>query len=247
MSTASNRAKLVNNLMEAVNTYGLDGIDIDWEYPNSPGAGNPHSSADSANLLEFFKELRNELGSAKIISAAVTQLPWLDQKGSPLKDVSEYAKYMTFVNIMNYDVFDSSAHPGPNAPLGDFCKTSTQPQANAQAALEQWAKAGMPPSKILLGLALYGYVSKSTDKKLTGSFAPASIRPPLATGMHRRRLPDARKTPAMGDLSSMWGQQISFSQLISSGALVKNAEGNYEAHNGYTMGWDNCSDTPVCG
>lgn len=123
----------------------------------------------------------------------------------------------------------------------------------------------MPPSKILLGLALYGYVSKSTDKKLTGSFAPASIKPPLATGMHRRRLPDARKTPAMGDLSSMWGQQISFSQLISSGALVQNAEGNYEARNGYTMGmfsefsdmtltptsdkigWDNCSDTPVRG
>lgn len=26
MSTASNRAKLVNNLMEAVNTYGLDGM-----------------------------------------------------------------------------------------------------------------------------------------------------------------------------------------------------------------------------
>ena len=94
----------------------------------------------------------------------------------------------------------------------------------------------MPPSKMLLGLAFYGYVSKSTDKKLTGSFSPASITPPVATGMHRRRLPDLRKAPAMGDLSSMWGQQIAFSQLVSYGALEKNAEGNYEARNGYTMG-----------
>ncbi|KAF8181050.1 glycoside hydrolase family 18 protein [Pholiota molesta] len=245
MSTSTNRTKLINTMVEAVNSYGLDGIDIDWEYPNAPGAGNPHSSADAANFLSFLKELRNELGSSRIISAAVTQLPWLGENGAPLKDVSEYAKYMTYVNVMNYDVFSSSAHPGPNAPLADYCGTSTQPQANAQAALSQWAKAGMPASKTLLGLPLYGYVSKSTDKKLTGSSVPASIRPRLSAGMHQRysRSP-AKKAPAMGDLSSMWGQQIPFTQLITSGALVKKADGNYGASNGYTMGWDNCSDTP---
>lgn len=45
-----------------------------------------------------------------------------------------------------------------------------------------------------------------------------------------------KKAPAMGDLSSMWGQQIPFTQLITSGALVKNTDGNYGASNGYTMG-----------
>lgn len=32
------------------------------EYPNSPGAGNPHSSADSANFLALIKQLRGSLG-----------------------------------------------------------------------------------------------------------------------------------------------------------------------------------------
>ncbi|KAF9027393.1 glycoside hydrolase, partial [Hymenopellis radicata] len=43
MSSASNRGKLVGALVDAVNIFGLDGIDIDWEYPNSPGSGNPYS------------------------------------------------------------------------------------------------------------------------------------------------------------------------------------------------------------
>lgn len=156
----------------------------------------------------------------------------------------------------NYDVFDSSEHPGPNAPLGenkscrrfrnyrlmrvhtgDFCRTSTQPYANAQAALAQWTKAGMPASKLLLGLALYGYVSKSSDKKLSGSFAPMSFKESSsAMGMHRRNLQRAAKAPELGDLSSMWGQQIPFAQLVSSGALVKNNDGNYDGHNGYITG-----------
>jgi chitinase len=41
----------------------LTGIDLDWEYPNSPGAGNPYSANDSANLLALLKSLRSGLGT----------------------------------------------------------------------------------------------------------------------------------------------------------------------------------------
>ncbi|KAF8900154.1 glycoside hydrolase family 18 protein [Gymnopilus junonius] len=244
MSTERNRSKLVKILAETVESYSLDGIDIDWEYPNAPGAGNPHSSADAGNLLDFFKMLRNTLGSSKIISAAVTHLPWLGENGQPLNNVAEYAKYMTYVNVMNYDVFGPSAHPGPNAPLdaGNLCGSSSQPQETAQAALAQWKSAGMPASKILLGLPLYGYVCKSSDKRLSGSSIPSSI---FQHGAHPKFANQLPHTSApLGDLSALWGQQISFSQLVRSGALVKKSDGTYIGANGYTMGWDNCSDTP---
>lgn len=57
---------------------------------------------------------------------------------------------------------------------GNLCGTSKQPQASAMAALAQWKKAGFPASKQLLGLPLYGYVSKSTKQVLTGSLMPSS-------------------------------------------------------------------------
>ncbi|EPQ50562.1 glycoside hydrolase family 18 protein [Gloeophyllum trabeum ATCC 11539] len=263
MSSSSNRTSFVNACVSAVNTYGLAGIDIDWEYPNESGAGNPYSASDAANLLSFFQQLRSSLGSSKIISAAVTQQPWIGSNGSPLSNVSAYASVMTYVNIMNYDVFGASSNPGPNAPLGNLCSTSSQPQASAEAAFSAWTKAGMPASKLLLGLPLYGYVSKSTATHLYGTYkrpGKSIMRPSeeeegevklnALAGEHARYKGKNRaKEPmvsakAAGDLSSYYGQQIAFNQIVALGALQKQSNGTYTGANGYTMGWDDCSDTP---
>ncbi|KAI0751174.1 glycoside hydrolase family 18 protein [Daedaleopsis nitida] len=281
MSSSANRTTFVNACVSAVNTYSLDGIDIDWEYPNESGAGNPHSSADAANLLSFFKSLRTALGSSKIISAAVTPLPWTGSNGSPLTDVSAYASVMTYANIMNYDTWGASSNPGPNAPLGNLCGNSSLPQYSAQAALSQWTKAGFPASKLVLGLPLYGYVSQSTKTTLHQIALPPpgfdvkgykeqvlglpdrGLACPLPQvveeeedkgepnalapkGVHERKKAKAEdvKADALGDLSAWFGQQIAFSDLLASGALKKNSDGTYTGANGYTMAWDDCSDTP---
>lgn len=57
--------------------------------------------------------------------------------------------------------------PGPNAPLGDLCNTSSQPHYNAEAAISQWTGAGFPAGQLLLGVPFYGYVSDSTKTSLT--------------------------------------------------------------------------------
>ncbi|KAH8096611.1 glycoside hydrolase family 18 protein [Cristinia sonorae] len=280
MSSSGNRSAFVNAAVNAVNTYGLDGIDIDWEYPNQSGAGNPHSANDSANLLSFFTSLRSALGSSKIISAAVTCLPFTGSNGSPLTNVSAYAAQMTYANIMNYDTWGASSNPGPNAPLGNLCGTSRQPQASAQAALAQWTAAGFPASKLLLGLPLYGYVSKSTARTLTGIALPPAgfdlaaykervmnlpvrnpnfacalpvkgdeeLGEPVFLDGNHERVKEAKKVPeveakAAGDLSSYFGQQIAFNQIVALGALKKSGSVYVEA-NGFTQAWDDCSDTP---
>jgi chitinase len=345
VSTAANRTTFVNTLASAVTTYGLDGIDIDWEYPNQVGAGNIHSPSDSANLLLFLTQLRAALGSSKIISAAVPDEPWLGANGSPLTNVSAYAAQMTYLNIMNYDVFQSSSTPGPNAPLGNLCGTSTLPNYSAEAAFTQWTSAGFPASKMLLGLPLYGYVSNSTKTTLTGSFvdpaptteegqgganpkgkharprtSPTPIKPVKKTaptaggttegtgktktgtdvnGSHSKHkapngsspipkdpngsasMPnetngttntpstdvpstdvpptdtpstdapstdvpstDTPSTNATADLQSWYGQEIPFSSIVASGALVELPGGTFGGGGGFTEGWDNCSDTP---
>ncbi|KAF7315065.1 Glycoside hydrolase family 18 protein [Mycena indigotica] len=257
-SSSANRSTFVSALSSAVSTYGLDGIDIDWEYPNNPGAGNPYGSADAANLLQLLTSLRSALGSSKIISAAVTDLPWLGSDGNPIKDMSAYAAQMSYANLMNYDIFgDWSPAPGPNAPLSDACGTSSQPNYSAQAAFTQWTAAKFPANKLLLGLPLYGYVLNSSKTVLTGSFVepeefstsatvkvnpmrganrrPVTVRPPIISEV---------KADATANLQSWWGQQIPFSSLVSSGALTKSSNGTYSGANGFTEGWDDCSDTP---
>ncbi|KAF9523268.1 glycoside hydrolase family 18 protein [Crepidotus variabilis] len=238
MSTTTNRLTLSTILTNIVALHGLDGVDIDWEYPNAPGNGIPHSPADTFNLLKFFQILRVALGPSRLISAAVAHQPWLEANGGPMKDVSAFAKELSFVNIMNYDVFGASETPGPNAPLGNLCGSSKQPMASAHAAFAQWTQAGMPASNLLLGLALYGYVSKSSAKKLTGSSTAIGCFFP------HYRLAGSKVDAPLGDLSGYWGQQVAFKEIVNIGALKRNSDGTYGGANGYTMGWDDCSDTP---
>ncbi|KAG8986506.1 hypothetical protein FRB90_003969 [Tulasnella sp. 427] len=122
---------------------------------------------------------------------------------------------------MNYDVWGSSSTPGPNAPLADGCHNSSQPLANAVAAVKSWTDAGMPASKLTLGLPAYGYISKSTATRLTG------------------RSSVIIKNEDGGTTDG----QVQFNSLISQGALQKK-NGMYAGSGGFTRYWDSCSSTP---
>ncbi|KAF9558513.1 glycoside hydrolase family 18 protein [Agrocybe pediades] len=259
-STAANRTKFVASIGSFVNTFNLDGVDLDWEFPNSAGAGQPYSAADSANLLSLFKALRVSLGPCKIISAAVSHTPWLGSNGRPLTDVSAYAKEMDYICIMNYDVWGASSTPGPNAPMADLCKTSKQPTASAAGALAAWSAAKFPASKMLLGIALYGYVSKSSKTVLTGSSMPSpemvflhkeekesgdgKVITSFLNGAHPNTGEPDGEMKAMASLTGWWGKQIPFNEIVKAGALQKRSDGNYGQAGGFTMGWDDCSNTP---
>lgn len=149
----------------------------------------------------------------------------------------------------NYDVWGASSTPGPNAPLGNLCGTSKQPQASAHAALAQWKAAGFPPHRMLLGIPLYGYVSKSTATTLTADVSPSPemLRSQASgdagvskflSGAHPKdkTLAVSEVTAQFGDLSTLWGQQIAFNQILSVGVLKKQPDGSYHGANGYTKG-----------
>lgn len=161
-ATSATRKTTVNNIVNVYNQFKLDGIDIDWEYPGQQGVGNNGvNPQDSANFLAMLKLLRTSLPKSARISAAVQDVPFADSNGDPLQDVSAFAAVLDWVNIMNYDVFSSSDKPGPNAPLSDGCKDSSQPGSNAEAAINAWSAAKFPRSRLMLGVPAYGYVNPS--------------------------------------------------------------------------------------
>lgn len=46
------------------------------------------------------------------------------------------------------------------------CSNAKRPDANAKGGLKAWTSAGFPANQIVLGIASYGYISKSTAKEL---------------------------------------------------------------------------------
>ncbi|KAF8192629.1 glycoside hydrolase [Pholiota molesta] len=115
---------------------------------------------------QSFALLRSTLPSAARISVAAEAVPFADDEGDAMVDLSGYAEVLDWALIMNYDVWGSSSKPGPNAPLYDACNNSTQPNANAVAAYNAWTAANFPASKLVLGLPSYGYISSSTATHL---------------------------------------------------------------------------------
>lgn len=51
-----------SSLLSFMQTYGFDGIDIDWEYPVAPERGG--KPADYQNYVSFLKNLRSALGGS---------------------------------------------------------------------------------------------------------------------------------------------------------------------------------------
>lgn len=193
VSTPKNRQTFANNIQAAYKQFGLDGIDIDWEFPGQQGAdGNIVNANDSANYLAFLQLLRKTLPAGAKITAAVMTVPWADTQGNPMKDVSAFANVLDWILVMNYDTwgckcnvilhmsilnfdFLASSTPGPNAPLSNACHNSTQSGASAVAGVMSWAAAGFPVSKITIGLPSYGYISRSSASSLVTRSVSSSL------------------------------------------------------------------------
>ncbi|OAX44534.1 glycoside hydrolase [Rhizopogon vinicolor AM-OR11-026] len=232
VSTPINRQIFVNNILDVYKQYNLDGIDIDWEYPGQLGAGgNTERPDDTENMLQFIQLLRQTLPLTAKISAAVQDDPFSGPDGHPIKDASGFAKLVDWILIMNYDDFEATNPPGPNAPMRDACGNSSQPSQNAAAGYNAWTQAGFPANQIVLGLPAYGYVVHNGADRLR----QRSSEPPR---LHRL----ARRTTVRPDED----QQVQFRDLVSDGVLQRNSDGTYSVlpASGFQRSWDECSATP---
>lgn len=133
-----------------VKEYGLDGIDIDWEYPTSSSAGISSSPQDTDNYTLLMKDIRDAIGEDKELTlASASNAGYIDFKA--------ILEYVDFVNIMAYDMGYAPEH---NSAL--FRKDSqgnTSPVAGwvtTEEAVQAHLKAGIPAEKLVLGMPFYG-------------------------------------------------------------------------------------------
>ncbi|KAF5853086.1 hypothetical protein GGP41_001661 [Bipolaris sorokiniana] len=56
-NTAANRRKFINNLIKFMQTYGFDGMDMDWEYPIADDRGG--KPEDKANFVLLSRDIYN--------------------------------------------------------------------------------------------------------------------------------------------------------------------------------------------
>lgn len=148
-ASETHRKAFCKNCLAAVKQYGLDGIDIDWEYPGSSDAGISSSSNDKANFTLLMQDLRATLGNDKLLTIA-------SSAGAGYIDWKKVISYLNFVNIMSYDMGRPPSH---NAALRPY-KVNGEEQMSCEKAVSKHYKAGVPYNKMTLGMAFFGRVDR---------------------------------------------------------------------------------------
>ena len=177
VATADGRELLAQTLVDIVDDYDFDGIDMDWEFPGLDMAKIEASPDDKVNYTTFMELLREKLGKEKILSMAVGGM----QSCADNLELVKLMKVMDFINLMAYDLA-SSEKVGYNTAL-----FPTELGHNSGHAIrEMYEKAGVSPSQMILGAAFYpknykdvdGLGAKATNPPwhLRGGYAEAAER-----------------------------------------------------------------------
>ncbi|KIV89543.1 hypothetical protein PV10_06936 [Exophiala mesophila] len=153
-STAEGRQAFANSAVNLVQNLGFDGIDIDWEYPS-----NPAQAADFVLLLRAVREALDASTTRNnqrkfLITVAVSAGP----SNYGRLDMAGMDEYLDFWNLMAYDyVVASDTITAHQANLFESLSIPNSTPANTDGAVTAYLANGVAPTKLVLGMPLYGH------------------------------------------------------------------------------------------
>ncbi|MWV43283.1 chitinase [Paenibacillus sp. HJL G12] len=156
------RTNFANSAVNVIRTYGFDGIDIDWEYP--VGGGLPDNSTrpeDKHNFTLLLQETRDKLTAAGTQDGRNYLLTIAGRANSSYANTTELsaiAGILDWINIMTYD-FHGDWEQSTNHNAGLYSDPSDPDSVNkfsADSAIQAYMNAGVPASKIVMGVPFYG-------------------------------------------------------------------------------------------
>lgn len=166
-STAQGRAEFARSAVRLIADLGFDGIDVDWEYPQTP-----QEAADWVALLRAVRNAMDEYaaatrreGEAPYHFELSVACPAGPQNFRRL-DVPAMDRVLDFWNLMAYDYagsWDAVAGHQANLFPDSGGNPASTPFSTAAAVDFYVNQGGVHPSKLVLGMPLYGRAFVGTD------------------------------------------------------------------------------------
>ena len=148
--TAAGREAFAAYCLKVVEKHGLDGIDIDWEYPCDNSAGIDCDPSDRQNYTLLLQALRDALGKDRIVSIAAGAGNYFIE-GTEMDRVAQICNY---VQLMTYDMrsgFQKEAGHHTNL----FTSSGDRLNGSVKSSVDAFHAAGVPREKIVIGAAFY--------------------------------------------------------------------------------------------
>ncbi len=178
--TRESRARFIRSAVDFITQNHLDGLDVDWEYPGLAGSTNHFRPVDKQNYTALLAELRTALDreSSKqhrklyLTIAAGASPDFLDHT-----EMRKVARIVDTVNLMAYDYYEPGSGPitGHHAPL--FTNPRDPEKVSADASVRAFEAAGVPASRLLLGIPFYGHAWSDVPATSDGLYQPGKPAP----------------------------------------------------------------------
>jgi chitinase len=154
-SSEDNIDTFLDSLVSMMNTYSLDGVDIDWEYPV---AEDRHGKdEDFENIVTFMKKLRSRMSAAdRGTSMAIPASYWYLRHF----DIKALEPQVDWFNLMSYDMHGS--WDIDNEFTGPWANSHTN-MTEIQMALDLLWRNDISASKVTMGMAFYSRTFTLTD------------------------------------------------------------------------------------
>ncbi|KAF9984505.1 hypothetical protein BGZ75_003925 [Mortierella antarctica] len=235
-SSPEKRSTFVKTSINLMNNLGLDGLDIDWEYPKTP--------EDAVNYVSLLRELRQ--GLDQYAAEKGDPNPYLLTGAMPcgetqysLLRLNEMNQYMDAFYLMAYDLAGSwSDVAGHQSNLHGG-------KISVSKAVQHYKEQGIPSHKLIVGMPIYGRAFQNTNG-IGHSFEG------IGPGTWEQGVYDFKHLPMAGAVEYYDAESVSSysydpvkRELITYDTpLVIDRKAEYIAHNGLggAMFWESSSD-----
>lgn len=155
LATSAGRQRFADSAIGLIADLGLDGLDIDWEYPED--------ATDANNFVETVKLCRKTFDAyaAKHANNYHFVLDISAPAGPPRYSVMPIARMDPYIDVWNLMAFDYqgpgfSNYTGHNANVYPSKQDPKTTDFNTEQAIKYYKKNVASPNKIILGLPMYG-------------------------------------------------------------------------------------------
>ena len=154
--TRENRSRFIKSAVRFMKKHNIDGLDLDWEYPGLPGAGNVHRAEDKENFTLLLKECREALDTIQgekdyLLTIAAAASPSYVEN----TEMGKVAPYLDLINLMTYDFIgewaDSTGH---HANL--YASSYYEGGNSVAQTVRMFEEEGVPSDKLVMGVPFYG-------------------------------------------------------------------------------------------
>ncbi|XP_060533678.1 chitinase-3-like protein 2 [Cylas formicarius] len=172
----TNRKTFIKSVIGFAKTYGIDGVDLDWEFPGEEPVADKHQRQHFTQLLhELRRAVARHTNMALLITLAVAAPVQIVDTSY---DVSYVNDYVDYINLMSYDYHHYTRltpFTGINSPLyASSLEKYYLATMNINYSSHYWNSLGMDKSKIVIGLPTYGHTFRLMNPRNEGPYAPAS-------------------------------------------------------------------------